>query len=184
LAAGVDTLIINNPNGVTLTDPVTVNNHLVLGNGNLNLGIYNLTANGTIVANASGYVSTNGTGVLRRTVANNGVFVNFPVGNQAFTPASLQLGVSSTADVFGVRVAIGVLTGATSGSTINQSIVNRTWFVSENVTGGSNLTANFTWDDSLEINAFNRANCAVAIFNGIWNRGAMGAIHTAAQFQV
>jgi hypothetical protein len=174
---GIDTLIINNPSGVVLNNAAVVNNHLVLGNGNLNLFNFNLTLNGTFVANASGYVVTDGTGTLRRTVANNATNVLFPVGTQqSYTPATLQLTAASTTDVFSVRVANAVLSAATSGSIINQSVVNRTWFVSENTAGGSNLTVTLTWDDSLEINTFNRANCAIAVFNGAWSRsGSLGA---------
>jgi hypothetical protein len=54
-------------------------------------------------------------------------------------------------------------------------MVNRTWFVSENTVGGSNLTVGLTWADTLEINGFNRTSCAVAVFNGVWSRGTLGA---------
>jgi hypothetical protein len=45
LPTNVDTLIINNANGVILSQPTTVNNRLTLGNGNIILGNNNLTVN-------------------------------------------------------------------------------------------------------------------------------------------
>ncbi len=177
LQAGVDTLTVTNVFGVTLTANATVNNRLVLGTGNLLLGNNNLTMAGSVVVGPTGYVVTNGTGSVRRTVSNNATNVLFPVGSTfSYTPAQLQLTNASTTDIFSVRVLNGILSNATSGSAINQSQVNRTWVVNESVTGGSNLTVTLTWDDSLEVNGFTRSNCAIATYTTSWARtGTLGA---------
>ena len=177
LQAGVDTLTVANVFGVTLDANATVNSALVLGSGNLVLGNNNLTLSGSVVAGPTGYVVTNGTGSVRRTVANNATNVTFPVGSaSSYTPAQLQLTNASTTDVFSVRVINGIFTNATGGAPINQSQVNRTWIVNENVTGGSNLTVTLTWDDSLEVNGFTRSNCAIATYTTTWARtGTLGA---------
>lgn len=176
--SNIDTLIINNANGVTLNSSVTVNTRLGLTIGNLIIGNNNITlgAAATIIGgSATGYVVTNGNGSMRRTVANNATNVTFPIGSTSYTPALIQLTVGSTTDVFGARVSNGVfVTGNNTGSPITNNVVNRTWFISEAVAGGSVATLNVAWDDSLEIGGFNRALCAIARHNGT-NYGYIGA---------
>lgn len=164
----IDTLVINNANGVSLNLAATVNTNLVLTAGNLLLANNNLTlgANSTITgASAASFVVTNGTGSLRRTVQNNATDVTFPVGSNttAYTPASIQLTNASTTDVLAVRVFNGVfVTGNNTGAQINNNVVNRTWLISEAVAGGSSATIQMAWDDSLELSGFARTNCAIA----------------------
>lgn len=171
LPASVDSLIINNPNGVTLSQSTTINNRLGLGNGNLILGNSNLTVNGNITgASTFGYVVTNSTpsltGSLTMPVVNNSTAVTYPVGTAfSYTPAQITLTNTSTADAFSVRVFNGVLANGNSGASINNNVVNRTWMITEGVTGGSNATVNLTWDDSLQTSGFNRFLCGVARHN-------------------
>ncbi len=166
----IDTLVINNSNGVTLNFAATVNNSLTLTSGMLILGNNNLTlgANATVVgASASAYVVTSGTGLLRRTIQNNATNVLFPIGSASYTPANIQLSAASTTDVFGVRVFNGVFsTGNNTGGLISNNVVNRTWFITEAVTGGSIASIQLAWDDSIETIGFNRTNCAIARHNG------------------
>jgi hypothetical protein len=173
LPSNVDTLIINNFNGVSLSQTTTVNNRLTLGNGNLVIGNSNLTVNGTITgAGAAGYVVTNNTtsatGVLTRPIANNATAVIFPVGTAlSYIPAEITLTAASTSDTFSVRVFNNVLANGTSGSAFINNVVNRTWMITEQVAGGSNATVSLTWDDSLGAAGFNRFQCGVARYNGL-----------------
>jgi hypothetical protein len=173
LPVSTDSLIINNTNGVVLSQATTINNNLALGNGNLILGNVNLTVNGTITgASSSGYIVTNNTpsltGSLTRAVANNSTAITFPVGTTlSYTPAQVTLTNTSTADAFSVRVFNGVLANGNSGSAITNNVVNRTWIITEAVTGGSNATVNLTWDDSLQMSGFNRFLCGVASHNSL-----------------
>lgn len=168
----IDTLVINNVNGVSLNLAATVNTRLTLTAGNLLLANNNLTlgANSTITgASAASFVVTNGTGSLRRTVQNNATNVAFPIGSNttAYTPASIQLTNVSTTDVLAVRVFNGVFaTGNNTGAQVTNNVVNRTWLISEAVVGGSIATIQLAWDDSIETSGFNRNNCAVARHNG------------------
>ena len=171
LPMSIDSLIISNPNGVTLSQSTSVNNRLALGNGNLILNNNNLTVNGNITgAGSLGYVVTNNTpsstGSLTRLVANNTTAVTYPVGTPfSYTPAQITLTNTSTTDAFSVRVFNGVLANGNSGISINNNVVNRTWMITEGVTGGSNATVNLTWDDSLQTSGFNRFLCGVARHN-------------------
>ncbi|MEI7977766.1 MAG: T9SS type A sorting domain-containing protein [Bacteroidota bacterium] len=173
LPVSTDSLIINNANGVVLSQATTINNNLALGNGNLILGNVNLTVNGTITgASSFGYIVTNNTpslsGSLTRAVANNSTAVTFPVGTSlSYTPAQVTLTNTSTADAFSVRVFNGVLANGISGAAITNNVVNRTWLITEGVTGGSNATVNLTWDDSLQTSGFNRFLCGVARHNSL-----------------
>ncbi|MES2559088.1 MAG: IPT/TIG domain-containing protein [Bacteroidota bacterium] len=178
LPSTVNKLNISNGTGVTLSSALIITDTLSLS-GNLYLGANNLTmtpATGRVFgASPAGYVATNGSGSLRMTVANNATNVTFPIGSTSYTPALVQLTVGSTTDVFGVRVADGVYaTGNNTGTQITNNVVNRTWFVTETVAGGSVATLNVAWDDSLEMGAFNRTACAVARHNGT-NYGNIGA---------
>ena len=167
-----DSVTINNLNGVTLSQSTTINGRLLLGNGNLLIGNNNLTVNGTITgAGAAGYVVTNSIpsigGSLRRTVANNNTAVTFPVGSlNSYTPAQVTLSNTSVTDIISVRVFNNALTNGNNGSAFTGNVVDRSWIVSENVTGGSNATINLTWEDSLEVSGFNRLLCGVARHNG------------------
>ncbi len=174
LPSSVDTLIINDTAGVSLTQSTTVNNVFTFMNGKLAIGNNNLTINGSINGvSPTSYIVTANTaasgGVLRRPVANNNVPVDFPVGGTALTPAQITLTAGSTADVFGVRVFNGVLQNGTTGSVVNSSVVNRTWVINENTAGGSNATVSLSWDDTLETGSFARGNCGVFYSNaGGW----------------
>lgn len=176
LITNIDTLIVNVATGdLIMQNNLTVNNRLDFAGSSIVLGANHLTigANGSIV-NVSGtkYVKTNGSGTLRRNVLNNATNVAFPVGSPySYTPAQVQLTAGSTADIFTARVDNGVLSNGTTGSTLSSSIVNRTWVINELVAGGSNATITLTWDDSLEIGGFARANSGVFYTNaGGWVR--------------
>jgi hypothetical protein len=170
--AGIDSLIINNTNGVTLSASRSLN-WINLQSGVLALGNNSLTLNpgGNIVGmNASNWIRTNGSGTLRRTVSNNNTAVLFPVGSDGYSPVQVTLSLASTTDVIGARVFYGVLTSGTSGAPANTSMVNRTWVLDESVAGGSTATVNLEWADTMETGGFNRTNCGIS-----WYRSAPGS---------
>ena len=142
----------------------------------LSLGNYDLTmvrrdsmaANGTKVnanivrgGSATSYIATDGTGKLRISVPNNGVGIVFPVGSGVpsllsgvlgtnYTPATLRQTAANSEDIFGVRVLTNLFinyTLAEVGLTLlSTSNVNKTWLVSEEVAGGSNLFLTLQWN--------------------------------------
>jgi hypothetical protein len=128
------------------------------------LGANGQKLNANIVRGASpaSYIATNGTGRLRISVPNNGVGILFPVGTDvpsllgsllgtSYTPATLRQTAANSEDIFSVRVITNLFLNYTLGElgiglNLNQSNVNKTWLVSEEVTGGSDLTMNLQWN--------------------------------------
>lgn len=190
LPPSVDSLVINNVNGVALSATQTVNRKLTLGNGNLNTGIYDLTLQPAAIisgASANGYVGTHDTaalsGVLRRTVSTSGGTVLFPVGNSRFrgsyTPASITMS-GGTTDIISVSVFSGVRKNGFTGADVTTHAVNKTWIISEAVAGGSNVSVQLQWNDSMELPSFIRSSTGISHHNGIsWNMPA-SASYTAA----
>jgi hypothetical protein len=162
----IDSVVINNINGVSLSNSRSMN-WVSLQNGTLMLGNNDLTINagGTIVGGTgNNFIMTNGSGNLRRTVANNATNVLFPIGSNAYAPVQVQMTVGSTTDVISARVFNGVLSGGATGSNVSTSMVNRSWVLSEAVAGGSNATVTVQWQDTMESGGFNRNLCGVAYY--------------------
>lgn len=161
---------------VTLMSNVALPANLKLTAGWLTLGNYDLdmsSSNTSITGGSTtSYIKTNGTGVLKRTVGN--ADVNFPVGNAAYNPAILKN--AGTSDIYSLRVAYDVLTDGDSGTALTEKVVDRTWYITEAVTGGSNVEATFQWAASDELSGFDRSLCNVAHYTGgAWNEGTNGA---------
>lgn len=144
---------------------------LSLGNYDLTLvrrdslaadGVTKLNANIVRGGSASSYVATDGTGKLRISVPSNGVGIVFPVGSGVpsllsgllgtnYTPATLRQTTANSEDIFGVRVINNMFLSYTLaelglGAILNTTNVNKTWLVSEEVTGGSDLTMTLQWN--------------------------------------
>ncbi|RPD49576.1 T9SS C-terminal target domain-containing protein [Hymenobacter sediminis] len=147
---------------------------------NLFLGDYSLTIQrgGTVQGTtASAFVVTNGKGALRQTVANTGVDVVYPVGTSAgsYTPAYLRQPNSTTArnqDVYAVRVIDGMYSRYDSaengaGAAVSNQNVKKTWLISEEVKGNSDITMGLQWNEVDEVRgdattAFDRSKAYVA----------------------
>ncbi|TVT43676.1 T9SS type A sorting domain-containing protein [Hymenobacter setariae] len=121
-----------------------------------------LNANIVRGGSPTSYVATNGKGRLRISVPNNGVGIVFPVGTIApslvggllgstYTPATLRQTAANSEDIFSVRVVTNLFLTYTLaevgiGLNLSQSNVNKTWLVSEEVPGGSDLTMTLQWN--------------------------------------
>ncbi len=183
LSSGADTVIINNAFGVTANGPLTVNNRLEFVLGNLTLGNNNLTigsASATFIgAGTVGYVVTNGTGSVIRNISNNATALLFPVGSTlSYTPAQISQSASGTSDNFAVRVINGVFSSGLTGLPFTSNVVNRTWIINEGVAGGSDASVTLTWQDTVELTSFARAQSAVAFYNttlGSWSTSTYAA---------
>jgi len=142
--------------------------------GKLVLGNYDLVVNGRITNfDTAHFVITNGTGKLR--MVNNNASNTFPVGVSLFKPNFAKVNNTGTSDNFSVSVVPYVLRSGTSGDTIRTANVNRTWFIDEDVPGGSNVTLEMFWAASDELPAFDRTISRMAHYKGAWLLGDIGA---------
>jgi len=142
----------------TVEGDVSVNGFLLLIDGLVRLGAYDLTiAPGGQASGGSpaSYVQTDGSGVLRQTVGATTRL--FPVGNSAFN--LLTLTNTGAPDVFGVRVFDQVLSQGLTGPPLTGPVVGRTWVVEESVPGGSVATLSAQWNGGEELAGFDRTTC-------------------------
>ncbi len=172
------TLNVNNSNGVSLTNTSTGADHEVHGaltftSGKLTLNTFDLTLDGTADPTGVGstsYIHTNSTGELKRTVGNSDIL--FAVGNTAYNPVTLNN--SGTSDDYGVRV---VNNEPANSSTTH--MVDRSWVVTEDVGGNSNLTVTPQWNSGEELTDFARANSAVGLTANSGSNYSWGAVGAA-----
>jgi hypothetical protein len=147
----------NNSNNVILNQNISVlndfkfdnNRKLEIGNNSI-LFISGASISG---ANQSRYIVTNGFGVVKRNVSSGNV--TFPVGVSLYNPC--RLSNSGISDVFSVRVVDNVTDNGTGvGATTSAKCVKRTWMISEDVVGGSNVTMRLQWNgnNTEHINGF------------------------------
>jgi hypothetical protein len=158
------TTVVNNASGVALTSASTgssqsVNGELQLTSGKLILNQFDLNVASTdpTGAGASSYIVTNSTGSLKREVpADGATAVSFPVGNASYNPVVLSGDATATTDTYGVRVADNEPANAAT-----DHFVDRSWVITEEVPGGSDLTVGLQWNGTEELNNFNSLQSAV-----------------------
>jgi ELWxxDGT repeat protein len=125
--------------------------------------------------NSNNYVVTNSTGTL--TFENVQAFGRgaafFPIGTSAHYNL-LILQNFGTNDVFNARVAPSIHRSYTgeigdANTTITNNAVNTTWFINEEVQGGSQVYMIANWLPSQEMNGFNRAQTILGHYtNNLW----------------
>lgn len=173
------TLTINKISGeVQLTQNADVNDNLQFDSGILDVQTSNCTMTNTATitgADASKHVQTSSTGYLIRPVAASNV--DFPVGNSAYNPATLNN--AGTSDDFSVRVEDQVLETYGAGSAETEDIVNRAWHIEEGTVGGSDVTMLLQWNTGEELTGFDRTQSGIAYWDGtLWNKTAYTAATT------
>ena len=164
---GAANLTINNTGGTT---GVTLDKNgfaltgaLTFTSGLLTLGANDLTSTGSISgATAAKYVKTNSTGQLKRTVGAGAV--TFPVGNSAYNPLILD-NTGGTSDAYSVRVVDAAPPAALDAT----KTINRYWFVSETVAGGSNLAVTAQYNSGEEGTNYNAGTTPkLGLYTGTW----------------
>ena len=152
----------------TLRDEVTFITQGPLNmTGKPELGANNLTLSADItninVGSPANYFKTNGSGKLKRTIANN-ANVLFPIGNAVYNPLSIQ-NKTGSADVFFARVVDSVSLNGVSGTLITTPHIKATWDISKtNSNTGSGIDMTFTWSQSQE--SANMSNFVLNHHNG------------------
>lgn len=142
--------------------------------GKIMLGDYNLTVNGFILNfDSAHYIISNGTGKLRIANASNENI--FPVGVSDSSTNFVRINNAGTPDNFSVRIAPHVLRNGNSGDTVQIAWIDRTWFIEEDVPGGSNATAEFWWKNNHELSGFDRQISRTAHYTTEWELGTIAA---------
>jgi hypothetical protein len=156
-------------NDAQINQNIWIDNNLKLSSGKLELGNYNLKMGDNAIFSSISkdrYIKTNGTGSLRRKVGNS--FVVFPVGKANFNPARLKN--DGTVDTFSVRVKDQFLQNGTVGNAVTANVVPKTWFIEEDIVGGSDVTMRLMWRPSHQtIGGFDANNAQITHFTGgVW----------------
>ena len=145
--------------------------------GKLLLGDYDLTVNGSILnVDTAHFIVTNGTGKLK--LVNNNAENIFPVATDISHGNFVKINNAGTPDNFSVRVVPYVLQLGYNGDTLRTGNVNRTWFIEEQTSGGSNATVTFLWNAGDEQSLFDRSQSKVAHYTTAWEMGAESAAFT------
>lgn len=114
-------------------------------NNILDLGSYNLICTQVLAYDATKYIKTSGTGVLKMNIGNTRL-LTFPTGNSAFNPVVITNN-SGSADDFSVKVLDEVYVNGTGGSPVSANRVQRTWDISKtNANGGTGISFLFNWN--------------------------------------
>lgn len=166
---------------VKLTADVKVNALRVEGADNIYLGNYNLTTDVFSLYTPS--IITDGYGKLFLPVGNSPVL--FPVLADSLSYNPVTLSNAGTFDYFGVNVKNGLLTQGYSGDTLTSQAVNKTWDISEQTPGGSNVNATFQWNTRDELPPFNRNTIYAAHYtNGAWDKGVLQSASGTAPYTI
>ncbi len=183
--ANFNNLTLNNANNVELGQGITVNNTLtftsgmmILNDNDLSIGntgsITGFSSSQFVVTNGSGELCQDGIGLTLRT----GNIV-FPVGLSTTSYSPVTLTNAGTADQFCVGICNNVYEGGgcSTGTQITSESLNKTWFISEAVGGGSDVTITIQWPETDEQGDFERSDSFISHYTGgFWERiNAKGA---------
>ena len=141
---------------------------IVLIDGNLELA-----GSGAITGtDKENYISTQGEGSLFLTVDIDSPYMLYPVGNEdGYSPAMIQI-ENGTSGSFGVNVKGEVLTSGTIGEdvTFTESVVDRTWHISEGTGASTDINLMVAWSSSMELNGFNNEEAYISHYTeGNWD---------------
>ena len=169
-------LTVNKPSSyVSLNTNATINGILGFSSGKISIDNSNLvigSAGSITGASANNYIIATGPGSVIQQVAPAGLKV-FPVGSSvAYTPVTIGLGVTSTADNFSARVLPSLYSKGDEGNPVTSNAVNNTWLIAEENTAGSDATITLQWPSTLELSGFNRSVSRLGHYkDGAWDIG-------------
>lgn len=156
-------------NNTQLNQSIEIADMLTFSGGHLDIQGHNLTIQngGSIVgADAAKHVKTTGAGALIQTVGASPV--EYPIGNDAYNPATLSN--QGDADAYSVRVANDALSSGNAGSPLPENAVDRSWFIEEATPGGSDLSLTLQWNGAEELPGFDRSMAYVSHYlAGSWD---------------
>jgi hypothetical protein len=186
----IDSLQIDNAQGVGLGGNQTIEKSLVLTRGNLSLHAFNLVVSDSLVpgqaslqgGSSTSYVVADGGGFLEQEVSNTGSAVVFPIGTSgSYLPATVSLAPGSPNYTIGASLYDSVYSAYNSsdlpvGAGISTDAVERTWVLRPfrtTETGSPVATVSLQWNPADEATGFLRGgNLQLAHYTGgAWNAG-------------
>lgn len=176
-------LILNSDKKNRLTKKITVKGKLDLIGGKLDLSDADLELDyGASVINATAvnYVEISSKGRLRQGIRAGAAEALLPVGRATYNPVKIKLAAGSQNDFFSVSILEKVYALYTNDvpdlkTPILSDAVNKTWLVSEDVKGGSNISLSLSWSLTDVLTGFNPANCHIKHYeNGAWDNYTAG----------
>jgi len=186
----VDSLEINNLQGVSLGGNQVIGKNLALTKGNITLNSYNLVVSDSAVpgqaqlqgGSLNSYVIGDGGGFLEQEVTNTGSAVVFPIGTaSSYIPATVSLEPGSPNYTLGVSLYDSVYSAYNGsdlpvGAAVTMDAVDRTWVLRPfRTTGTGTPSASVTlqWNPADETSGFVRTgNLQLAHYTGgTWDPG-------------
>lgn len=163
---GLDVVISSSSGNSLVLDQSRIIGNLNFNGSNrtITIGNFNLTAASFTGANASNYIKTTGTGVVKTNIGNIST-TTLPVGKSTYNPLSITNNTGSS-DYFSVRVFDQVYFTGYSGDTTRDGHVRRTWDIGKtNPNGGSGLNFVFNWNAG---EAYNISTATLFHFDGAY----------------
>jgi len=157
----INAIKIQNSAGLQLGQALIVDSVINFNTGKFNLSTYNLTISENAALenySLSKYFIVENSGKIQQTVSSTAKI--FPIGiSSSYNPVTFKN--NGIKDVFSLRINQGVLSAGISGTAVTAHVVDKTWLISENVAGGSNLDIALQWNSSNEAADFIRDTCGI-----------------------
>lgn len=169
LKTTVETIVIDNVNGVDFSTNTTVNDGITLTNGKLNLGTTTLTLAATAAlsgAISTKYIIATGGGVLRKNWTTAGSFT-YPIGDASdYVPIDL---VFNSGTFGGGAYVEASTTAAKHGSnTSTTHYINRYWTLTQNAVTSPDYNYSMTYVDGDIAGGATESNIYAGKYNGSW----------------
>jgi hypothetical protein len=177
----LNNLILNCPNSNTtfaIGTDLVVGGSLVLSSGKLNVGTHDLTIAATGGLNGgseNSYIILADGGTFTQTSVSNTTDV-FPVGTMLYyAPATITAGPASLIADISMGLVNNVMAYGNSGYSLSgiRSLVNNTWVLNSDVQTGLDLSVQLTWNESIEVNNFDRTKAYIAQYSNGWDAVAV-----------
>jgi hypothetical protein len=169
----LNSLTINNTNGVTANSSISVANDIILTNGTLSLGTNNLNFTGTTVCGAGQISATGGTVTITGSANTNipkGTYYNLTINRTAGTTVSMcgDITVSNLLTLTSGTLAIGLNTLTLNGPALTGTPTNLTSTSFSNLSFGGSSTGIFIPSSISSLN-----NLTINNSNGVSLNGAL-----------
>jgi hypothetical protein len=155
--------VVQDGAGLFLLGDAEILRELEMIKGNILLNGHTVSLSGTSTGSFASHIVMDNNSSVRviGLAAGNNRFI--PVGTSpgSYTPVSFAANSGHATDDFTITLKPGVFANGVSGDTYTRDIVNRTWYISENVPGGSNVDMSFGWMEMEEFPGFDRIRSQV-----------------------